>query len=66
MRIHDDYYKHYGVEFIHINNISIGIGKENDKIKLSKFKLKGWGKKFAAKERFKESYNIVKKYLEMS
>ena len=66
MRIHDNYYKHYGVEFININNMYIGIGNENSKINLYKYKLKGWGKKFEAKERLKESYYIVKKYLEAS
>ena len=66
MRIHDDYYKHYGVEYIKINNMHIGIGKENEKIKLSKVKLRGWGKKFKAKERFKKSYYNVKEYLEAS
>ena len=66
MRIHDDYYKHYGVEFIKINNMHIGIGTDNSNIKLSKYSLKGWGKKFNAEERLKESYYIVKKYLEMS
>lgn len=66
MRIHDDYYKHYGVEYIKISNMWIGIGTDNSNIKLSKYNLKGWGKKFSAKERYKKSYYIIKKYLEMS
>ena len=66
MRIHDDYYKNYGVEYIRINNMYVGVGNEGSKIKLHKFKLKGWGKKFNSKERMKKSYYIVKEYLEKS
>jgi len=62
MKVHDDYYENYGVEFINIKGIGIGIGSNQNKgniIKMSPFKLKGWDK-VTYHERLKQSYYMIK------
>jgi len=59
MMVHDDYYEHYGIENLKIDNLYIGIGSENtsnERIMMNSFSLKGWGKKVTYHERLKESY----------
>ena len=62
MYIHDDYYINYGVEYIKIDTIMVGIGSGSDTIAMNKFELKPLGKKIEYHERLKESYNILQKY----
>lgn len=61
MQIHDDYYNgNYGVEFIEIKKIYMGIGSEGEKIETSAAKLKGWGNTVTWHERLKPSYYALK------
>ena len=58
MEILDDYYDgNYGVKFINIRQMNIGIMTESrDRCRLSSFELKGWGNKVTYHERLKSSY----------
>lgn len=62
MYVHDDYYENYGVTFIKIKEIYAGLCKqgENDRVKLERVPLKGWGNKVTSHERLKSSYYIMK------
>lgn len=60
MEIQDDYYENYGVEFLRIQEIYIGIGTENTEIPMAKFSLTGWGEKPSYHERLKRSYEVVR------
>lgn len=65
MKIHDDYYDgNFGVEYITINKMYLGLGTENqtDRITLAPMKLKGWENTVTYHERLKESYYLVKDY----
>ena len=64
MMIHDDYYENYGVEYIKIEHINVGIaGEGNDmRIHLEAFPLKGWGRNVTYHERLKQSYYEVKEF----
>ena len=66
MMIHDDYYLHYGVENLHIDQLYIGAAlagnKEEGRIRMVPFALEGWGKNVTYHERLKESYYILKDY----
>ena len=47
MMIHDDYYEHYGVENLHIDEIYVGAavsGNTEGRIHMASFHLEGWGK----------------------
>lgn len=69
MRIHDDYYIHYGVEEQRIDHICAGIGRGSEKEQLvvtAPFSLTGWGDRVTFHERLKPSYYIVKKLWETS
>lgn len=57
MMIHDDYYKHYGVENKKINKMYVGLG--NKEISLKEFSLKAWQKNVTYHERLKKSYYMV-------
>lgn len=61
MKVHDDYYLHYGVEEIRINGLYIGVDAQNSLavIPMTWVDLKGWNEKAAYHERLKESYYIV-------
>ncbi|MDY5940568.1 MAG: hypothetical protein SPJ23_02830 [Eubacteriales bacterium] len=62
MMIHDDYYSgNYGVEFISLDEMYVGLscGKENGRISLSAVPLKGWGNRVRYHERLKPSYYIL-------
>ncbi len=56
MQIHDDYYLHYGIEDIKINEIFLGFGDASETIKLGAFKLNGWGQYPTYHERLKPGY----------
>ena len=65
MMIHDDYYEHYGVEYIHIDEMYVGAaveGRTQGRILMSAFPLEGWGKQVTYHERLKESYYILQAY----
>ena len=65
MMIHDDYYEHYGVENLHIDEMYVGLswgeGTE-DRIPMAAFPLEGWGKTVTYHERLKRSYYILQEY----
>ena len=65
MRIHDDYYENYGVEYIQVDEMYIGIadgGNTAYRIPMESFSLQGWGKTVTYHERLKESYYMLKDY----
>ncbi len=62
MKIHDDYYEKYGVEFIPINHINIGIGNGSKEIKMYPYELEKFDKNIKYHERLKKSYYILKDY----
>ena len=66
MMIHDDYYEHYGVENLHIEEMYVGLASSQDysghRIEMEPFELEGWGKTVTYHERLKESYYILKDY----
>ena len=66
MMIHDDYYEHYGIEYLHIDEMYAGMAlgerQAEDTIPMAEFPLKGWGKKVTYHERLKESYYILQDY----
>lgn len=61
MEILDDYYAgNYGIKFININKMNIGIVTDSsNRCRLSSFELKGWGNKVTYHERLKSSYYIL-------
>ncbi len=57
--IHDDYYENYGVKFIRVEKIRLGVSDQTDgEIEMSKFSLRQEERQY--RERFKQSYDIVK------
>ena len=65
MMIHDDYYENYGVEYIHIDEMYVGMAVGDDteyRIPMAAFPLEGWGKTVTYHERLKESYYILQDY----
>lgn len=63
MKIHDDYYEHYGVESIKINDMYVGTAVNPSKdsvISTAVFPLKGWGQKVTYHERLKPAYYALK------
>lgn len=65
MMIHDDYYEHYGVENLHIDQMYIGISDAKHKthrIPMDEFPLEGWGNTVTYHERLKKSYYQIKSY----
>ena len=65
MMIHDDYYENYGVEYIHIDEMYVGMSTGDDteyRIPMAAFALEGWGKEATYHERLKESYYILQEY----
>ena len=64
MTIHDDYYTHYGVENLSIDQLYVGLadGNEGRRIPLEPFALEGWGRTKEYHERLKRSYYILQDY----
>ena len=58
-KIHDDYYENYGVEFVNIKDIYVGVGDRN--ISLSSMNLSGWDSDVEYTERLKLAYDVMKK-----
>ena len=63
MRIHDDYYDNYGVEYLNLKSINVGIGDQNAVIEMRDYKLNKLKDKLVYHERLKASYYIVQAYL---
>ena len=59
MKIHDDYYENWGVEFIDIDSMYVGAGDGSSTIELFEKPLEGWGTHVTYHERLKESYYIM-------
>jgi len=61
MKIHDDYYLHYGVEEIRIEEIALGLGSRDSSalISMAPLKLKGWNERVEYRQRLKQSYYMV-------
>ena len=65
MMIHDDYYENFGVEYIHIDEMYVGMAAGNAteyRISMASLPLEGWGKSVTYHERLKESYYILQEY----
>lgn len=61
MQVHDDYYDgNYGIEYITIDEMYIGISSGDERIAMKPVKLSGWGNKVTYHERLKSSYYIMK------
>lgn len=63
MQIHDDYYMHYGIEYIKIDGMYAGIGaaSQSSRIEMGRLALEGWERKPTSHERLKKSYYILQK-----
>ena len=62
MYIHDDYYEHYGVEYLKVDSISVGAGTGENVITMESFELSPLGKQPVYHERLKQSYYILQEY----
>lgn len=65
MMIHDDYYQCYGIEYIPIDKMYVGVGSTDDleyRIPMAEFSLKGWKKQITFHERLKQSYYMLQEY----
>lgn len=62
MKIHDDYYERYGVEYIKIHEMNVSVGDGTNLIEMKPFKLKKLGRNPEYHERLKESYYMLKEY----
>jgi len=63
MTIHDDYYEHYGIEYIEINKMYVGVtdGSGGERAELKSVPLKGWENSVSYHERLKSSYYVLQK-----
>ena len=62
MRIHDDYYECYGVEYLSIDSIRVGVGDGVETIQMADFPMEKLGRTPEYHERLKESYYILQDY----
>ena len=62
MRIHDDDYEHYGVEYMKIDHMNVGLGDGSNTIEMKPFKLKPRVRNPEYHERLNQSYYILKDY----
>lgn len=62
MKIHDDYYDNYGVEYMRIRGMNVGLGNGMDMIDMEEFPLVPLGTKPVYHERLKESYYILQEF----
>ncbi len=63
MMIHDDYYlENYGIAFIHIDEMYVGVTDGNDsaRVEMKPLELKAWGNDVSFHERLKSSYYALK------
>ena len=63
MSIHDDYYEHYGIEYIEIDEMYVGIGDGGSgaRVELKPYKLDPWENTVTYHERLKSSYFVLQK-----
>ena len=64
MTIHDDYYEHYGIEYIEIDKMWAGVCENNGRprrAELKPFELNGWSNDVTYHERLKSSYYVLQK-----
>ena len=59
MLIHDDYYEHFGVEYLRIRSMNVGAGDGRSTIQMAPVALNPLGKKPVYHERLKKSYYIL-------
>lgn len=62
-KIHDDYYKHFGIEARSTDSISLGLGGKEDgslRIGFEVFELKLWDRTVSYHQRLKQSYYVVR------
>lgn len=59
MQVHDDYYAHYGVEYLSIDELHVGIGDGSGAIEMFPMALAGWGSEVAHHERPRASYAVL-------
>ena len=66
MRIHDDYYDNYGVEYLQLDELYMGLAVDGDReqVRMAPLDLEGWGNDVTYHERLKESYSILQSYWE--
>ena len=66
MRIHDDYYDNYGVEYLQLDELYVGLAMDGDReqVRMAPLDLEGWGNDVTYHERLKESYSILQSYWE--
>ena len=65
MLIHDDYYENFGVEYLHIDEMWVGLAAGDApefRIPMASSALEGWGKTVTYHERLKVSYYILQDY----
>ncbi len=60
--VHDDYYKHYGIQGQKVREIYLGLGSGQGagEIPMAAFALENWGRRIDFHQRLKQSYEIVK------
>ena len=63
MTIHDDYYENYGVDYITIDTMYLGLtdGEDEGRAALCPAVLEGWGNRVAYHERLKASYDAMRR-----
>ena len=63
MTIHDDYYENYGVDYITIDTMYLGLtdGEDEGRAALCPAALEGWGNRVAYHERLKASYDAMRR-----
>ena len=62
MMIHDDYYEHYGIEYMEIDQLWAGLYAKDDgsrRAQLQPVALKGWNNHVTYHERLKSSYYVL-------
>ena len=62
MRVHDDYYECYGVEYLTIDGIHVGVGDGSDTIQMTRLPMRKLGRNPEYHERLKRSYYILQEY----
>ena len=62
MKIHDDYYEHYGVAYQKIDRMYVGVtAGASGRVPMKAFALSGWGVNVTYHERLKEAYYALQK-----